>query len=103
LAPALPLHSRVLHRRPDDNGAVQEDTVMKFESKTRTWVQSVATGFLCVTAAITFAVARGHPREQAATRSTSAYVPPGMHEAEAGVDVGPGSDEAELASSPQPE
>lgn len=73
---------------------------MTFESKTRTWVQSVAAGFLCVTTAVTFAVASGHPPEQRATRSTSAYVPPGMHEAEAGVDVGPGSDEALLVTSP---
>ena len=73
---------------------------MKSESKTRTWVQSVAAGFLCVTAAVTFAMASGHPPEQPATKSTSAYVPPGMHEAEAGVDVGPGSDEALLVTSP---
>lgn len=72
---------------------------MKNESRTRTWVQSVAAGFLCVTTAVTFAVASGRP-EQAATRSTSAYVPPGMHEAEAGVDIGPGADEALLVTSP---
>jgi hypothetical protein len=73
---------------------------MTSESKTRTWVQSVAAGFLCVTAAVTFAMASGRPPERQATRSTSAYVPPGMHEAQAGEDVGPGSDEALLVTSP---
>ena len=76
---------------------------MKNESKTRTWVQSVAAGFLCVTAAVTFAVAGGHPGRGQASPSVSGWVPPAMHEAEAGVDVGPGSDEALLVSSPSAE
>lgn len=77
---------------------------MAIEGKVRTWVQSVAAGFLCVTAAVTFAVAGGHPTGQQQTPATaSQWVPPGMHEAEAGVDVGPGSDEAQLVTSPQPE
>ena len=75
---------------------------MKFESKTRTWVQSVATGFLCVTAAITFAVAGGHPREQAATRSTSPTCLRGCTRPRRAWTSGR-VDEAELASSPQPE
>ena len=76
---------------------------MKSENKVRTWVQGVATGFLCVTAAVTFAVAGPRLAEQTAAHSASSWIPPGMHEAQAGVDVGPGSDEAQLAASPQPE
>jgi hypothetical protein len=73
---------------------------MNSENKVRTWVQGVAAGFLCVTAAVTFAIAGSHPPPQSATPSRSAYVPPSMHEAEAGADVGPGSDEAQLVTSP---
>ena len=79
---------------------------MAIEGKVRTWVQSVAAGFLCVTAAVTFAVAGGQPPEQRREQTRAAasqWVPPGMHEAQAGVDVGPGSDEAQLVTSPQPE
>jgi hypothetical protein len=72
---------------------------MKNESNARTWVQRIALGFLCVSATVTFAIAGG--RSQAATQvqSSAAHVPPGMHEAQADVDVGPGSDEAQLAAS----
>ncbi len=75
---------------------------MAIDNKARTWVQSVAAGFLCVTAAVTFAMAGAHlPPKQPETRaqSTSGYVPPGMHEAQADVDVGPGCDEAQLVTS----
>ena len=78
---------------------------MKNESKARTSVQRIALGFLCVSATVTFAMAGGHRPAEAQTRplaraqSTSGYVPPGMHEAQADVDVGPGSDEAQLAAS----
>jgi hypothetical protein len=71
--------------------------------RTRTWVQSVAVGVLCVTATVTFTVAGGHlarqrqPQPQA--QASSGYVPPGVHEAEAGADIGPGSDEAQLVGS----
>ena len=79
---------------------------MAIDNKARTWVQNIAAGFLCVTAAVTFAIAAGHPpaqaREETKTRadSSSGYVPPGMHEAQADKDVGPGSDEAQLVTSP---
>jgi hypothetical protein len=71
--------------------------------RARTWVQSVAVGVLCVTATVTFAVAGGHlarqPQPQPQAQANSGYVPPGMHEAEAGADIGPGSDEAQLVGS----
>ena len=76
---------------------------MTIDGKARTWVQGVAVGFLCVTAAVTLAVAAGRaaqqPRPQAQAQSSSGYVPPGMHEANAGADIGPGSDEAQLVTS----
>ena len=75
---------------------------MKIE-EAPTWVEGIAVGFLCITAAVTLAVAAGRaaqqPRPQAQAQSSSGYVPPGMHEAQADVDVGPGSDEAQLATS----
>jgi hypothetical protein len=73
--------------------------------RTRTWVQSVAVGVLCVTATVTFTVAGGHlarqrqPQPQPQAQASSGYVPPGVHEAEAGADIGPGSDEAQLVGS----
>jgi len=76
---------------------------MRSETKIRAWVQSVAAAFLCVTAAVTLAVAGGHPPPEAASRigapSASEWVPP-MHEANSGTDIGPGSDEAQLVGSP---
>jgi len=73
---------------------------MKIEMA-RTWVQGVAAGFLCVTAAVTLALAAGHaaPKPQPQAQSSSGYVPPEMHEAQAGEDVGPGCDEAQLVTS----
>ena len=75
------------------------------ENKIRSWVKGVAAAFLCATAAVSFAIAGGHSAAtNAAVQSmSSGYVPPGMHEAEAGLDVGPGSDEAQAASSPSAE
>lgn len=75
------------------------------ENKVRTWVQGVAAAFLCATAAVSFAIAGGRqavpsPAEQ---QSVSRYVPPGMHEANASADIGPGSDEAQAAGSPSAE
>jgi hypothetical protein len=75
---------------------------MSNESNARTWVRRIALGFLCVSATVTFAIAGG--RQQAETPAqaraqSSGHVPPGMHEAQADVDVGPGSDEAQLAAS----
>jgi hypothetical protein len=75
---------------------------MTIDRKTRTWVQRIAVGFLCVTATVTFAVAGGRsaPKPQTTqAKASSGYVPPGMHEAQADVDVGPGSDEAQLVTS----
>ena len=40
---------------------------MKNESKARSWVRSIAVGFLCVTAAVTFAVAGAHEAPEAPT------------------------------------
>ena len=75
---------------------------MAIDNKARTWVQNIAAGFLCATAAVTFAVAGSYPASQPSTQSQAAseYVPPGMHEAQAGEDVGPGADEAQLVTSP---
>ena len=76
---------------------------MNDESRARNWVQRIAVGFLCVSATVTFAIAGGHgqgeTRPQARAQSSVGHVPPGMHEAQADVDVGPGSDEAQLAAS----
>jgi hypothetical protein len=75
------------------------------ENKIRTWVKGVAAAFLCATAAVSFAIAGGRqtaPRA-AEQQSVSRYVPPGMHEANASADIGPGSDEAQAASSPSAE
>ena len=76
---------------------------MKSETKIRTWVQSVAAAFLCVSAAVTFAVAGGHPPPASAAQvgvpSASGWVPP-LHEANSGTDIGPGADEAQLVGSP---
>ena len=71
-------------------------------NKAQTWVQNIGAGFLVVAAAVTFAVAGTYPASQQTTKSQSAseYVPPGMHEAQAGEDVGPGADEAQLVTSP---
>ncbi len=67
------------------------------------WVRNVLLGFLSVTALVTLATAGVHPAAPEATSSVSGYVPPSMHEAAAGIDVGPGSDEALLVTSPMPE
>jgi hypothetical protein len=77
---------------------------MAISNKAQTWVHNIAAGFLCVTAAVTFAVAGSYPVSHPTGQSQSAseYVPPGMHEAQAGVDVGPGADEAQLVTSPSP-
>lgn len=74
---------------------------MTMDGKARTWVQSIAAGFLCVATAVTFAVAAGHaaPQPKPQAQTSSEYVPPGMHEANAGTDIGPGCDEAQLAAS----
>ena len=74
---------------------------MSTESSGWTWVRSVTAGFLFVTGLATLAVAGNHPAPRAETPVSTQWVPPSMHVAEAGVDVGPGSDEALLVSSPE--
>lgn len=75
------------------------------ENKIRTWVKGVVAAFLCATAAASFALAGSRTTAPSAPepQSASRYVPPGMHEANAGLDVGPGSDEAQAAGSPSAE
>lgn len=73
---------------------------MRTESNGRTWVRNVVAGFLCVTGLVTLAMAGVHPSPRATASSVTEWVPPSMHVAEAGVDVGPGSDEALLVTSP---
>jgi len=74
------------------------------QNKIGSWVQGAAAAFLVATAAVSFAVAGGRSAaiSSAAEQSmSSGYVPPGMHEANGDLDVGPGADEAQAASSPQ--
>jgi hypothetical protein len=75
--------------------------------KVGTWVKGVAAAFLCATAAGGLAIAGGRPTAPTAPSavepSVSRWVPPGMHEANASADIGPGSDEAQAASSPSAE
>jgi len=74
---------------------------MNDESKAPNWVRRIAVGFLCVSATVTFALAGTHRQAetQARAQASSGHVPAVMHEAQADVDVGPGSDEAQLAAS----
>ena len=76
---------------------------MKNENESGNWmrVRSVAAGFLCVMGLpVALALADVQPAETASvTPVISDYVPP-LHVANAGLDVGPGNDEAALVSSP---
>jgi len=76
---------------------------MTNEIRVRAWSR-VAAGFFFAAAFLGLAsagVARPtHSTAQAP--AASRWVPPGMHEAQADVDVGPGSDEGLLVTSPQP-
>lgn len=64
-------------------------------------VRSVAAGFLCVMGLpIALALADVQPAEVAAAPAVTEWVPASMHIAQAGSDVGPGADEALLATSP---
>jgi hypothetical protein len=74
---------------------------MSTESNGRNWLWNVSAGFLCVTGLVTLAMAAVHPAPTSRAPSTE-WMPPSMHVAEAGVDVGPGSDEALLVTSPDP-
>ena len=75
---------------------------MKTDAESSNWmrVRSVAAGFLCVMGLpVALALADVQPTEVASAPSISEYVP-AMHLAQAGSDVGPGSDEAALVMSP---
>ncbi len=74
---------------------------MSTESNGRSWLWNVSAGFLCLTGIVTLAMAAVHPAPTSTAPSFSGWVPPSMHVAEAGVDVGPGSDEALLVTSPE--
>ncbi len=64
-------------------------------------VRSVAAGFLCVMGLpVALALADVQPPQAADAPSYSESVPAMMHVAQAGSDIGPGSDEALLAMSP---
>jgi len=76
---------------------------MSIQSNDRGRLGKVVVAFLVVTGAVTLATAGVHRAPTTATAPVSGYVPPSMHEAEAGADIGPGSDEALLVTSPMPE
>jgi hypothetical protein len=64
-------------------------------------VRSVAAGFLCVMGLpVALALADVQSPQVAAAPSYSESVPTSMHIANAGSDIGPGSDEALLAMTP---
>ncbi len=73
---------------------------MSTKSNGRNWLWNVSAGFLCLTGLVTLAMAAAHPAPTSTAPSFTGWVPPSMHVAEAGVDVGPGSDEAMLVTSP---
>jgi hypothetical protein len=75
---------------------------MKTEFESSNWmrVRSVAAGFLCVMGLpIALALADVQPAAVATAPAASDYVP-ALHIAQAGSDVGPGSDEALLVMAP---
>lgn len=71
-------------------------------SKNSGWtrVRDVVAAFVGLTGLFTLAMAGIGSWPETATPSSTQWVPPSMHVAEAGVDVGPGSDEALLVTSP---
>ncbi len=76
---------------------------MQIEIDGRRRALSAVVGLVCVAGLVTLAAAGVQPTTQPlATFSHSEWVPPSMHAAEAGADIGPGSDEAQAASSPSP-
>jgi hypothetical protein len=81
-------------RRPEG----QRDMRTEINGVTR--VRDIVVGFLLATGLFTLALAGGHPPPGAAASSVTEWVPSSMHVAEAGADVGPGSDEALLVTSP---
>jgi hypothetical protein len=76
---------------------------MTNEIRVRAWSR-VAAGLFFIAAFLSLAAAGVRPPSSTAQApAASRWVPPGTHEAQADVDVGPGSDEALLVTSPQPE
>ena len=76
---------------------------MKTENESSNWmrVRSVAAGFLCVMGLpVALALADVQPTETARATPTASQWVPALHVANAGSDVGPGSDEAALVMSP---
>lgn len=73
---------------------------MSTESSGGTRVRDVVVGFLVGTGVFTLALAGSYPPPGAPASAGTEWVPSSMHVAEAGVDVGPGSDEALLVTSP---
>jgi hypothetical protein len=75
--------------------------VERTESSNWMRVRSVAAGFLCVMGLpVALALADVQPAETVAAPVVTEGAPTSFHVAQAGVDVGPGSDEALLAMSP---
>ncbi|HVP59068.1 MAG TPA: hypothetical protein VMT11_00760 [Myxococcaceae bacterium] len=71
------------------------------ESSSWMRVRSVAAGFLCVMGLpVALALADVQPSEASSAPSFTESVPASLHVAQAGSDIGPGSDEALLAMSP---
>ncbi len=76
-------------------------TTERTESSSWMRVRSVAAGFLCVMGLpVALALADVQPAQAAAAPAITESAPASMHVAQAGSDVGPGSDEALLAMSP---
>jgi hypothetical protein len=76
---------------------------MKTDAESSNWirVRSVAAGFICVMGLpVALALASVQATPIASAPSVTESVPASMHVAQAGWDIGPGSDEALLASSP---
>jgi len=71
--------------------------------KSAKWLKTAVKAFLITTGLVTVTVAATNAippvRQAAPTEATSRWVPPG-HEANSGTDIGPGSDEGLLVSSP---
>ena len=76
---------------------------MHSEMMARRWARAAAVAMFAA-AAVGLAAGGTRPAQSTSARAPSAsnWVPPGMHEAQADVDVGPGQDEAWAASSPSP-
>jgi hypothetical protein len=73
---------------------------MRTEINGVTRLRDIVVGFLLATGLFTLALAGGPPPPARQASSVTEWVPSSMHVAEAGVDVGPGSDEALLVTSP---